>query len=194
MATIFTSIIKVPSKLNFKLAFNLTSFNLGIHNHEHRHKQRKQRSSSRAQSLVPGLTNSTTSTGTHKKESKWRTTRIWNENGRKDFMLEIKRRSVFFFTYKLKLLIYFTINWTNFSHEFCQKRGQELLTPGMKGVLVTCNERERLCIREAYNVLNEVRFCSVDACIVSQWSQFSRPVIITYFFVNVKACSTYMLT
>lgn len=36
-----------------------------------------------------------------------------------------------------------------------KKRGQEFLTPGMKGVLVTCNERERLCIREAYNVLNE---------------------------------------
>ena len=86
------------------------------------------------------------------------------------------------------------MNWTNFSHEFCQKRGQELLTPGMKGVLVTCNERERLCIREAYNVLNEVRFCSVNACKVSHWSQFLRPVIITYFFVNVKACSTYMLT
>ena len=26
----------------------------------------------------------------------------------------------------------------------------------MMGVLVTCNEREKLCIREAYNVLNEV--------------------------------------
>ncbi|XP_058943579.2 THUMP domain-containing protein 1-like [Pocillopora verrucosa] len=36
-----------------------------------------------------------------------------------------------------------------------KKRGQELLAPGMKGVLVTCNERENLCVREAYNVLNE---------------------------------------
>ncbi|XP_078376011.1 THUMP domain-containing protein 1-like [Oculina patagonica] len=36
-----------------------------------------------------------------------------------------------------------------------KKRGQELLTPGMKGILVTCNEREKLCVREAYNVLNE---------------------------------------
>lgn len=32
-----------------------------------------------------------------------------------------------------------------------------MLAPGMKGVLVTCNERENLCVREAYNVLNEVR-------------------------------------
>ncbi|KAJ7384097.1 THUMP domain-containing protein 1 [Desmophyllum pertusum] len=36
-----------------------------------------------------------------------------------------------------------------------KKKGQEHLTPGMKGVLVTCNERENLCVREAYNVLNE---------------------------------------
>ena len=33
-----------------------------------------------------------------------------------------------------------------------------MLTPGMKGVLITCNEREKLCVKEAYNVLNEVRF------------------------------------
>ena len=44
------------------------------------------------------------------------------------------------------------------SPRFFQKKGQELLTPGMKGVIVTCNEREKLCIKEAYNVLNEVRF------------------------------------
>ena len=28
----------------------------------------------------------------------------------------------------------------------------------MKGVLVTCNQREKLCVREAYNLLNEVKF------------------------------------
>ena len=39
-----------------------------------------------------------------------------------------------------------------------QKKGQELLAPGMKGVLVTCNQREKLCVREAYNLLNEVKF------------------------------------
>ncbi|XP_068715477.1 THUMP domain-containing protein 1-like [Montipora foliosa] len=36
-----------------------------------------------------------------------------------------------------------------------KKKGQEILTPGMKGVLVTCNEKEKVCIKEAYNVLNE---------------------------------------
>lgn len=30
----------------------------------------------------------------------------------------------------------------------------------MKGVLVTCNEKEKNCVREAYNVLNEVNIYS----------------------------------
>ncbi|XP_074622918.1 THUMP domain-containing protein 1-like isoform X1 [Acropora palmata] len=36
-----------------------------------------------------------------------------------------------------------------------KKRGQEVLSPGMKGVLVTCNEKEKMCIKEACNVLSE---------------------------------------
>ena len=32
----------------------------------------------------------------------------------------------------------------------------------MKGVLVTCNEKEKMCVKEACNVLNEVRNFSLN--------------------------------
>ena len=40
---------------------------------------------------------------------------------------------------------------------FFWQKGQETLSPGMKGVLISCNERENRCVAEAYNVLNEVK-------------------------------------
>ena len=198
IATTFTSIIKVSRKLNFKLALSYLFWEFTSWTQVTcRYKGRK------GEALHFGPFDSfctrpnqpyQSSTGTCKEETKWRTTvtRIWNESGQKDFMSEIKRRSVVFYLWlKITHLVYYELN--HFFHEFCQKRGQELLAPGMKGVLVTCTERERLCIREAYNVLNEVSFCSVNAFIFSQWSQFLRPVIMTYFFVTVKVYSEHDL-
>lgn len=36
-----------------------------------------------------------------------------------------------------------------------QKRYHNSLTPGLTGFLCTCNARERDCVIEAYNILNE---------------------------------------
>ena len=35
-------------------------------------------------------------------------------------------------------------------------RGKLELSMGMKGTLITTNDKEKLCISEAYNLLNEV--------------------------------------
>lgn len=41
-------------------------------------------------------------------------------------------------------------NWNN-----SKKKFRNYLAPGMKGFLCTCNFREKDCVKESYNILNE---------------------------------------
>ena len=41
----------------------------------------------------------------------------------------------------------------------------EDLSPGMVGVLITTNDQEKLCVSEAYNILNEV----FNSKLLSSW-------------------------
>ena len=46
-------------------------------------------------------------------------------------------------------------NKKQYYHGNKKARRQSVLAEGMKGFLLTCNNRERECVNEAYNVLNE---------------------------------------
>lgn len=41
-------------------------------------------------------------------------------------------------------------NWNN-----SKKKHRNYLAPGMKGFICTCNFREKECVKESYNILNE---------------------------------------
>lgn len=50
-----------------------------------------------------------------------------------------------------------------------QFRGSKIpeLSAGMQGILITTNDKEKMCVSEAYNLLNEVSLSSVSiACII----------------------------
>jgi tRNA acetyltransferase TAN1 len=42
-----------------------------------------------------------------------------------------------------------------YSSQKARKKREFVLKPGLKGFLCTCNSREKDCIRESYNILNE---------------------------------------
>ena len=45
---------------------------------------------------------------------------------------------------------------------------------GMCGILITTNDQEKLCVSEAYNILNEVCACVVCHELSLSCSQFSK--------------------
>lgn len=99
-------------------------------------------------------------------KTKWRTTKaVESASVRKHFTWD-KKEGLVHYLLGLKVITFssWKLVWSLIYLRIFQKKGQELLAPGMKGVLVTCNQREKLCVREAYNLLNEVKFHLILCC------------------------------